>query len=318
MAFTIRPGEAVGAEVQRILDEQLGSALARLRDPGSDGVAVAVHEARKSCKRLRAVFRLVRPGLSSGRYRSLNAGVRDAARELSPARDAHALVGMFDDLLAAHGIEPDDGEAAVVRAALVDRAELADQEQEGGGPLRRAVERLELVGEAIAQTPLAGLRFGVLQNGLRATYGDGRTALAGFEDERSPERSHDWRKSVKYSWHHVELLESTAPSLLAPLAGGLHQLSDALGDAHNLTVLIDLVLESPARFGGPPTADRVVKLATESRGDLEDRAVRLGRRLYAERPGAFARRMRAYWRAARLGAVLPTGELAKVSAAPQS
>ena len=38
---------------------------------------------------------------------------------------------------------------------------------------------------------------------------------------------------------------------LAPTATGLHDLSDALTDAHNLTVLVDLLREAPARFGGP-------------------------------------------------------------------
>lgn len=103
---------------------------------------------------------------------------------------------------------------------------------------------------------------------------------------------------------------------LAPLADGLHQLSDALGDAHNLTVLIDLLLDAPPRFGGAPAADRVVKMASGSRADLEDRAIRLGRRLYAEKPKAFARRMRAYWQAAQTGAELPTGELADLARTP--
>ena len=318
MDFTIRPGQPVGTEVKRILAEQVDSAVTRLRDPGSAGAAVAVHEARKSCKRLRAVFRLVRPTISASRYRSLNAAVRDAARELSPARDAHALVAMFDDLAKAHGIDPDGGELSPARAALVDRAETVAHDGEGDGALVRALERLELVGDTIARTRIEGRDFRVLRKGLEATYRDGRRAFAEFEEERSPHLSHEWRKSVKYTWHHVELLEQAAPSLLAPVAEGLHSVSDALGDAHNLTVLIDLVLQAPARFGGLATAERLSKLASESRNDLEDRAVRLARRLYAERPREFTRRIRAYWRAAQLGAVLPTGELSDVAPASRA
>ena len=115
------------------------------------------------------------------------------------------------------------------------------------------------------------------------------------------------------SWDPAKMVVNrTAPSLLAPTADHLHDLADALGDAHNLTVLMDLVLESPARFGGPPAAERIAKMAGESRADLEDRAIRLGRRLYAEAPKAFARRLRAYWKAGQLGDELPTGELADI------
>ena len=69
--------------------------------------------------------------------------------------------------------------------------------------------------------------------GLSATFGDGRQALLAFRKAPSPTRSHEWRKSVKYSWHHMELLQTTAPSLLTPMGECLHDLSDALGDAHN-------------------------------------------------------------------------------------
>jgi CHAD domain-containing protein len=174
------------------------------------------------------------------------------------------------------------------------------------------VERLELVAELTARTNLRGRGFDVLRKGLAATYGDGRRALGNLRAEPSAELSHEWRKSVKYTWHHVELLGKAAPSVLTPLADALHDLSDALGDAHNLAVLGDLVSEHPTRFGGPATADRVAKMAADSRADLEHRAVRLGLRVYAESPKAFGRRMGAYWAAAGDGPELVTGELADV------
>jgi len=318
MAFSIRPTEPVGEEVGRILREQVGAALGLLRDPGERGLDVAVHEARKSCKRLRAVYRLVRPVLPVNRYQTLNRSVRDAAREISGARDAAALVAMFDDLLAAHGADPADEELRVVRAALRDRAEAVEDDGGSEGAVRRAVERLELVAELTDRTTLRGKGFDVVRKGLAATYDDGRRALGRFRADPSAEHSHEWRKSVKYTWHHVELLEGAAPSVLTPAARALHDLADALGDAHNLVVLADLVSAHPARFGGPATAERVAKLAADSRADLEHRAVLLGRRIYAETPKAFARRMAAYWDAAAEGPELATGELADVVKADQA
>ena len=314
MNFTIRPDEPVAAAVRRVIDEQLGSAIDRLHGADAGDSAEAVHEARKSCKRLRAVFRMVRPALPAARYRTLNATVRDAAGELSGTRDAQALVAMFDDLVTVHGERADDDELAVVRRALADRADLVGEDDDSGRALVRAAERLELARDAAARLNLKGCRFDTLAKGMAATYGDGRRALHHLRREHSPERSHEWRKSVKYTWHHVELIEPAAPLLLGPTGRGLHDVSDALGDAHNLAVLVDLLRQAPARFGGPDTAERVVRMATDAQGDLEDRAIRLGLRLYAEKPKAFARRMTAYWRAAEAGAELPTGELADVAA----
>lgn len=314
--FSFRPGEPVVDEIRRVMAEQFDVAIGHLADPGRAGPDEAVHEARKSCKRLRAVFRLVRGSLPERRYRSLDAAVRDAAREISGTRDAQALVVMFDDLLQAHGLA-DDTELAVVRAGLSDRSGSPESGDGQGDPLVRARERLELARSGAARARLAGDGFEVLRGGLSDTYRQGRKALGRLQAGGSAEDSHDWRKAVKYTWHHLELLGPTAPSLLGPTGQRFHELSDALGDAHNLAILVDLLEATPARYGGTAAAKRAAQLAEGSRSDLEGRAIRLGLRLYAETPKAFSRRLGAYWKAQRRsGSELTTGELAALGEEP--
>jgi CHAD domain-containing protein len=321
MSFRIEPGKPVGEEFHRIVLDEFEATLAHLRDPEAAGLAVAVHEARKSCKRMRALFRLVRPSIPDRRYRALNANVRDAARELSATRDAQALVDMFDDLVAAHGADP-DGDLIIVRKGLEERvgdvAEVVWGETAGPPrPLIRACERLELARDTGVSTRVSGDGFRALRGGLAATYRRGRRALRALQRDGTPEQSHEWRKAVKYSWHHLQLLEGTAPSVLEPTASRFHQLSDALGDAHNLAVLREVLDHHPARYGGPEATEPVLAMAALSRADLEHRAIRLGLRLYAEPPRAFARRLHAYWRAERqAGDELRTGELADITGHP--
>ncbi|MDQ3945759.1 MAG: CHAD domain-containing protein [Actinomycetota bacterium] len=318
MSFRIEPGKPVGDEFRRVALNEFEAVLCHLRDPDAVGLAVAVHETRKSCKRLRALFRLVRPSIPDRRYRSLNAAVRDAARELSASRDAEALVGMFDHLIAAHGADP-EGDLNIVRKGLEER--VADREwgetERPPRPLVRACERLELARDTAATTQVSGDGFRALRGGLAATYRRGRKALRELQRDGTAEQSHEWRKAVKYSWHHLQLLEDTAPSVLGPTAARFHELSDALGDAHNLAVLKVVLERAPARFGGPETTEPVLAMADLSRADLEQRAIRLGLRLYAEPPPAFVRRLHAYWRAERnVGDELPTGELADITEHP--
>lgn len=314
----MEPGKPVGEEFRRVALDEFEVTLTHLRDPDAAGLAVAVHEARKSCKRLRALFRLVRPSIPDRRYRSLNANVRDAARELSASRDAQALVAMFDDLVAAHGADP-DGDLIIVRKALEERVADVEWGETVGPPrpLVRAAERLELARDTAATTQVSGDGFRALRGGLAATYRRGRRALRELQRDGTPEQSHEWRKAVKYSWHHLQLLEDTAPSVLEPTASRFHQLSDALGDAHNLAVLRETLETAPSRFGGTEAVEPVMAMAAVSRADLEQRAIRLGLRLYAEPPRAFARRLHAYWRAERqAGDELRTGELADITGHP--
>lgn len=85
------PGPAVRALALALIDD----ILARL--PRGD--ARAVHDARRTCKQLRALLRLARPRLGA-QYAAGNAGLRDANRALAADRDAQVLVDTARALLA--------------------------------------------------------------------------------------------------------------------------------------------------------------------------------------------------------------------------
>jgi CHAD domain-containing protein len=113
----------------------------------------------------------------------------------------------------------------------------------------------------------------------------------------SVESLHDWRKRVKDLWYHLRLFESAAPLTLAGQVGEAHALSDLLGDDHDLAVLRSAVLGM-----GPDLAvdhAAVIALIDHRRGQLQQEAYFIGRRLYAEKPSAFVRRLGCYWSAAR-------------------
>ncbi|MEO1277433.1 MAG: CHAD domain-containing protein, partial [Planctomycetota bacterium] len=105
MAFEFRLGEPVQREFRRIATERAESAIRAIQRSEATGVAPAVHEARRRCKQIRALLRLVRP--SFGKYEAENAAVRDAARSLADLRDAQSIVDAFDRLLIASDLRPD-------------------------------------------------------------------------------------------------------------------------------------------------------------------------------------------------------------------
>jgi CHAD domain-containing protein len=311
VSFAIQPGQPITEEFHRVAGEQFGAAIAGLEGVTDSTVDEVVHDVRKRCKRLRATFRLVGPTLGERRYRRLDVLVRDAARELSGSRDAAALLAMFDDLIKAHAGELSAEVTGAVRAGLDPGGGDGGDESETTTTLRRARERLETGCDAALTSKLRPEGFEALSEGLAKTYHQGRSALKSFRRKGTIELSHEWRKAVKYGWHQIELLEDIAPAVLAPSGEAFHRLADALGDAHNLAVLVDTVEGAPGRFGGGDAVASVAALANASRADLEERAIRLGLRLYAESPAAYTRRLEHYWLAAvESGPELPAGELA--------
>ncbi|HEY5887271.1 MAG TPA: hypothetical protein VIT24_06050, partial [Acidimicrobiales bacterium] len=79
MSFAFISGEPFEDGVQRIVRTQLTKAIDDLEGRNDDDVNLrkVVHGARKAGKRVRALLRLVRPGLGT-EYRSANIAVRDA------------------------------------------------------------------------------------------------------------------------------------------------------------------------------------------------------------------------------------------------
>ena len=91
MPYVFRQGRSVESEVRRIADKQLTLAIAQMRNTGDRQSDEAVHEARRHVKKVRALLRLIRPGIG-GLYRSSNKRLRKVSRLLAPIADGEAVV----------------------------------------------------------------------------------------------------------------------------------------------------------------------------------------------------------------------------------
>ena len=106
---------------------------------------------------------------------------------------------------------------------------------------------------------------------------------------------HQWRKRAKDLWYQARLLGDAWPRAFKALAQDAHALADLLGDDHDLAVL---AAHLAARSEPAGADDDVLELVARRRQELQDAARRLGARLYAEKPGAFGRRLSRYLAAA--------------------
>jgi CHAD domain-containing protein len=305
MSYRLQRDESLSIGVRRIAHELVDESLALLDDAGDD-VEEAVHEVRKNCKKLRGLVRLVRPAMGDA-YTSANVAFRDAARQLASIRDAHALLATYDDLVAARHTSGTDIAAAgerdaggaflAVRSGLATRASAASATVVDGDERIVAAWDLIVSGrDQIDQWPLDN-DVAVVVGGVTKTYRRGRKRMGECLLQPTDERLHQWRKRAKYTWYHARLLRDAAPSVLKPLIGRLHDLSDVLGDDHDLAVLVDQLRAEPDDFGGEADVGTVIQAVEVVREDLQQRALRLGPRLYAESPAAFAARLVAYWTA---------------------
>jgi CHAD domain-containing protein len=294
MAYAFDVDETVPGAVRRIADEQVERAVSALEQAGDDDLEAAVHDCRKRAKKLRGLIRLVRPALGPA-FRPANESFRDAGRELSGLRDAQAAVAAFDAVVAASPDMLPQGGVREVRAGLTALAESATQAEDRQARTERAVDLFRAGHRHVTHAKLDAKGWAAVGPGVKMTYRAGRRALAEMCRHTDPTVMHEWRKRSKDAWYHVRLLGDSAPSVLEPLEDRFHHLSDALGDAHDMVVIRDRLHASPDDFGGQAQVRAVCDVADSRRAKLERRAMRLGVRLYAEKPSTYVDRVGAYW-----------------------
>ena len=277
-AFRLKQDEAVPDGVRRIARGRIDHAIEALADASEEGV----HDARKDMKKLRALLRLVRGEVGDKVFRREADTFRDAAGELSGVRDADVMLATLAELEQRY-----DAEVGPVRQAL----EAHRLRTTGGGRKQAAETAVALLTEArgrVDDWPLERDGFEALAEGLERSYRRGRRDWRAALKEPSSENLHEWRKRTKDLWYHCSILEETWKPVMAALADEAHELSDRLGDDHDLAVLLD--------FG----AESLEPLIATRRAELQEEAFAYGSRLYADKPKAFVRRIEHWSRPALL------------------
>jgi CHAD domain-containing protein len=289
-AYRFKVEEKPAKGVRKIAIGRIDDALEQLREH-PDGKGTAVHEARKDLKKLRSLLRLARGELGKSTYRTENGRYRDAGRLLSDLRDADvklatlaALTERFGDL---SGL--DEYRSRLER----DHARQGEHRDEALAAVAQSIDRGR---ERVEHWDLPKRSWSPAGEGLERSYRRGREAFKGVLENPSDETAHEWRKRSKDLWYHLRLLRPAWPAVLEPLADEAHELSDLLGDHHDLAVL---AADARAHEDCFADSDREALLgAIEGRQrELLEQAVPLGWRLYAEKPKAFTARMAGYWAA---------------------
>src|SRR5438105_7666864 len=168
MSFTLDPTSPSPKAVRKKAEKQLQKAVEALSGEAGLDPDEATHDARKRTKRLRALLRLVRRELGDDVYHRENGALRDAARRLSPVRDAWVLVEALDDLVNPADDELSADSVASLRGVLVRDHRTLQAGQGEDDALQQAARDYEEVLARVSGWPLRDHGWGSLDDGLEA------------------------------------------------------------------------------------------------------------------------------------------------------
>jgi len=281
--------------IPEIVAAQLDAAIARLN--AADGGPAAVHEARKHFKRTRALLSLVEPAAHGTAAKTGCKRLARAARKLAGSRDAQVAVNT------AEALEKEYGTGARARALsdlisfLKARRDRAEEQLDAGG--RKAViDELKKIKASLLKLSLRGAAMGDLLASASKTYRAGRRAMKGTLKAGGGEPLHEWRKLAQRHWRHTLLLKDVWPDEAKARTPLARKLCDVLGQYNDLTVMGETIVANKVVFRSPSDMKMLCDCIKAKQKRLLKKAASRGERLYAEKPKAFARRLKAHWREA--------------------
>jgi CHAD domain-containing protein len=293
MAYRLKRGESVIRGLKRVAREEMEQAGGQLSGHKKPGRDEAIHDARKSIKKVRALLRLA-SAEQEGIYGRENARLRDIARRLSKFRDAFAIIETFDELKKKFPPETRN-KLGSVRLALTKRRSQSAREEDVGIVILEAATALRRAAKRVKTWPLRADGFAAIGPGLEETFRAGRKALARVRKDARADNLHELRKRVKDHWYHLRLLEDLWTDVIKATENSLKDLETLLGNDHNLVVLGETIMADPAFYGEKKAIDLTIHLIEKYQKELREQSLVLAARIYEEKPRALTRRMAGLW-----------------------
>jgi CHAD domain-containing protein len=309
--LALHDGETAAIGVRRMTMAQLDLAIQTLMQATGPDLEEAVHETRKAIKRVRTLERLMADASERARREHRRDLLREAAGELSGARDAQVALNTLEGLVrrAPKQLNGSSGVARLHAALLVEHS-AAERAVHESGARERALRLLQDARADLAAEPARGGRreARALTAGMIRIYTRGRVAMRAARRRRRIAEMHEWRKRVKDLRHAAEALSDSAVggagtgtgaakrgsrrARLRKVGREADRLGEALGEEHDLALLAQRVGAEDAIFRGDKAGrKRLQRAIRRRRKRLRDRAFEDGATLYRAGPGRFRKRL---------------------------
>jgi CHAD domain-containing protein len=291
------------SEIDNDLERAARSVLADARHALASGEfsdAERVHALRRAFKRWRALLRLLHGPVGEAAD-AMRAEARDLMRQLSSARDQQSALDALDDLTKGE-VPLSPASLRTMRERLTALRDAAQAVAMTPDLQQRITGYLETAESTIGAWRLPHTPFGAVAEALASTYRRARRLLPEDWEHAIPEDLHALRRRVVEHRHQMELIEPLWPRFAKMWGAEAQRLRNQLGACQDLAVLSGFL--APHQ----PLAHWRARMmpAIEARGAAHLRnAERLARRLFAERPRAFRKRIGALWKTQESGKQRP-------------
>jgi len=294
--FQIGTSTDTAFELKRAIELQLFY-VGSLFDPLQKNVGQVIHFSRQTCKKCRAILRLMRDSMGYAAYYRENRNLRDLQRELARFRDADVQLRVFRRL---SGNLPENTMKGWY-SGLMGKAKKNYSVELGylkdGDRAAQISNRTRSAAAQITTYQLSGQGFGMIDKGLSRIYRQGREmGYRVFSEDAEDQEVHNLRKKAKYLQHQLTFLSGLYLSLFTAMSRTLEQLTENLGYYNDLCLARNSIREyAVENHLEHKEYGKLLSMLNEELQKLKDDSRQIYVNAYSEPPGAFIRRIGGYW-----------------------
>ena len=294
--FELNHKETTPENINRLINRQLESILGHCETRQED-MHTSIHEIRKSCKRIRAILRLIRDEIGYSSYYRENVFYRDLGRKLSDIRSFNVLIETtrilqtdLSNTIPETEIEPLLEEFQLHRDKLLEMT-LLDENLFGN-----ISKQVQKAGKRIPDLVISHNDFRAFKGGLLRIYKQGKKYRDLARTQPSNHNLHDLRKRIKYLWYQMLILQPIFPAQLKAYAETLDKIGENLGNYHDFAEL-QTFLKDHADIIKDPVHTTLRESCEFKKASILNRTWNAIDTIYRDEPVEIAGRFNQYWTA---------------------
>jgi len=251
---------------------------------------VGVHEARKGCKEIRAILRLVKPHMDKAEFADRQSFYKELSAKLSGNRDALIRQKTWQDLVSEAPVlvgKPSE----TVANFLASQEALNPLNEKGRDFFLDLALEVEKESTAPKKWDLPKSLSDMVPN-VKKIYQKARKAEKNAKESDDIEHFHEFRKRSKDLFYCLRVLRPMFGKGLKSMVADLENLTEVQGLANDHAVLLDYLTEHRASLDLKDSDwDLVRDCIMEKLLELQNRAHRKSEKLLLDSPGTFIKRL---------------------------
>ena len=240
-----------------------------------------VHELRKSIKRIRALFRFLKPFISESDFHLIDGKLAKTGRSLTQEREATVNIVTFTELTRSMGNEFSEQSRRLIVHGLVKVRNQSFSHWQNGLNKTVAVHQFTM---SRIHDEIKNLKISENQHDLelKAIENSQIRSIRYYNDarlSRQTEIIHKWRKQLKRLFFQLKFgLPDQSPEVIAMIKL-LDKITDLLGKDHDLALLIHTIKGSYKKDLSKDEFEYLVMQVDRERTKIQGTAFRMGKEL---------------------------------------